>query len=155
MSSLLTSPLLSANRLRFGHSEGTQFEIEPAANDTQPTKIFPRQIPCPAAPTGTCRIIRKSELMTLFGIGKSSTRKLQAESQALADALDEPLIVGMRESAVVIFQPNISPKRIVLERLGKESRSSSSGWRRFEDNLKQSNAELPLHLAVREALNRA
>ena len=154
MSSNLPSPFLSANRHGFGTPDRDHLQIITPANDIGSAKVSPRQIPCPAAPAGKCRIIRKSELMTHFGIGKNSIRKLQAESQSLADAYDEPLIVGMRESAVAIFQPKSPPKRLVLERLGKESRSRSSGWQRFEDNLKQSNAELPFHLAVREALNR-
>ena len=126
-----------------------------AANDRSKEMIYPRQIVCPTAPGGTCRLIRKHRLMGMLGIRKSAIRRLKEASQDLADEFGEPLIVGMRYSALAIFEPHKRPKRVVLEQTGSLSPTCDTGWRRFERNLTLTKPGVPFYIAVREAFQSA
>ena len=130
-------------------------DFDAAANDRSEDMIYPRQIVCPTAPGGTCRLIRKHRLMGMLGIRKSAIRRLKEASQDLADDLGEPLIVGMRDSALAIFEPHKPPKRVVLEQIGRPSPTCHTGWRRFERNLILTKPGVPFHIAVREAFRSA
>lgn len=130
-------------------------DFDGAANDCSKDMIYPRQIVCPTAPGGKCRLIRKHRLMGMLRIRKSGTRRLKEASQDLADELGEPLIVGMRHSALAIFEPHKPPKRVVLEQTGSLSPTCDTGWRRFERNLTLTKPGVPFHIAVREAFRSA